>query len=189
MTTRVAIPATDLGLDGRDDATGHARQPTYAGTGTPLSTRWQSQVTAVRSPGTEPWEPSGEALERARRGGATLRRDADGYELTFTVSAPDLALATRAAMSAWARLYERCTLPDWQLSAVTVTNDDATRYPAAPAQRRPRRSQRPPLNRQPGLAVEPAGRLTTPVAGASPRPRLADESEPSPIRAAASASH
>lgn len=169
MTTRAAIPATALDLDGQDHAIDDARQLPDTGTrtGTPLTNRWRSEVIAVRSLGTEPWEPSGEALERASRAAAALRHHRDGYELTFAVSAPDLALATRATMSTWARLHERCTLPDWQLSAVTVINDNAPTHPPGPSQRRPGASQQRPLSRQPELAVDPAAHLTAPVTGAS----------------------
>jgi len=128
MTERTASTILPIDLNGSIAtlAADRCDDPPDNRSQSPATMRWHSQLIAERTVAEDPWEPAGIALERAKRAGARLHHDHDGYMLTFVVEATTVAQATRLAMSSWARLYEACKLPDWPVTDLIVRNERST---------------------------------------------------------------
>jgi hypothetical protein len=126
--TQIAEPVTFAPPLGADAASQRA-------TAEPAASRWYARVVAIGGPGAESWRPSTVPPEQAERSAVALRADGVRYDLEFEVSAEHLALATRAAVAEWARLYELCELPDWDLVSVTVERKGQSPVRSAAARR------------------------------------------------------
>ena len=153
MTTQAAIvepPCHDRhGRNGR--ATTQARVlTTSSANGMPLAQSWRARVIAERGTDPMPWTFTTSRRENAERAGVRARCEDDRYELSFEVCAGDLALATRAAMARWARLYELYALPDWPLVSVSVDHIAVADQGDAAASAWRRRAPSDSLRRSPG---------------------------------------
>jgi hypothetical protein len=147
--TAVLVPITQIAESVTFAPPLGAGAATQRATAEPAASRWYARVVAIGGPGAESWRPPTVASERAERSAVALRADGVRYDLEFEVSAEHLALATRAAMAKWARLYELCELPDWDLVSVTVEREGLAPVRSAAARRgRPRRSPSSPGSRR-----------------------------------------